>query len=175
MKKYVLHIVIALVCLCVFSGFRSEQDWMKYKSAEGKYSINFPGKPEESQENSKTNDSIPFLIHYATYSASDNEIYMVGWINMSNFYPNEKSMKQILEDSRDGAVNAMQATNVVTTATKNTGNAYIEFTFEIKELKGKDRIYVINKFQYSVISIYSSSMGNNPKVDKFISSFKYVD
>ena len=49
---------------------------------------------------------------------------------------------------------------------------YIEFTFETDDFTGKDRIYLINKFQYSIITIFSKKSGIKPTADKFITSFK---
>lgn len=157
------------MALCAFTPVK----WATYKSAEGHYSILFPGTPTVSVEETKTEDGLPFKMHMASLSPSDNEVYMVGWVDMSGFYPKEKSIKQILEDSRDGAAGEMKATNVVTTATNLSGNPYIEFIFSTADFVGKDRIYIINKHQYSVIAINSGTQGVPPAADKFINSFRY--
>jgi hypothetical protein len=155
-------------------SFRTADAWQKYTSSDGHFSITFPGKPEESAEDDKTSDGQPFKIHYVTLSPTD-EVYMVGWINMVDFYPADKSMKQILEDSRDGATESMKATDVKTLKTNLTGEPYIEFTFKTDKFKGKDRIYVISKFQYSVITIFSEEKGIGTNADKFIGSFRHTN
>ena len=69
----------------------------------------------------------------------------------------------MLEDSRDGAVGSMKADTLATTAIQTTGSTpYIEFTFRSAEFKGKDRIYIINKHQYSLVTIFSLKVGIPP-------------
>ncbi len=105
---------------------------------------------------------------------SDSEVYMSSFIDAHSFFPDDKSLKQILEDSaRDGAANSLNATNVITTATNLGENPYIEFLFTSADFKGKDRIYVINKFQYSVLMIVSLNK-DLTNADKFITSFKHL-
>ena len=170
MKKY-LSISAILVLTGLFS-FVPALTWQKYSSTAGRYSISFPGKPEESTQDDKTEDGTPFKIHFASYSPNDSEVYMAGWIDMTNFYPKDLELKQMLENSRDGATGSMKATKVETTAINLGENPYIEFTFASEEFMGKDRIYLINKFQYSLITIFSLSKGVPPIADKFIGSFK---
>ncbi len=171
MKRLVL-IPAALLLLVAISSFRFADSWMKYSSSEGHYSISFPGKPEESTQDDKTDDGTPFKIHFASFSPTDDEVYMAGWIDMTNFYPKDKDLKTVLEDSRDGAAGSMKA-KVTSTTTNLNNNPYIEFTFETESFVGKDRIYVINKFQYSIITIFSTKTGISAKADKFIGSFTY--
>ena len=99
---------------------------------------------------------------------------MAGWIDMNSFYPDGKAIKEMLENSRDGAIASMKATSVTTLATVVSENPYIEFTFETDDLVGKDRIYLINKIQYSLITIFSKGVGVKPSADKFIMSFKIL-
>jgi hypothetical protein len=165
-------VVIGLIVITGLLGFRAAENWTKYKSAEGRFSIDFPGKPEESTQDDKSDDGTPFKIHFTSYSPNDDEVYMCGWIDMTSFYPKDKELKVMLEDSRDGATGSMKATNVKTLTTYLGDNPYIEFTFEADKLVGKDRIYIINKFQYSVITIFSDKTGIRPGADKFIASFR---
>jgi len=173
MKKYFI-LLVAFLCILFFSGFQSTGDWQLYTSKEGGFSIEFPGLPEEQTQNDTTDAGVPFLIHFASVAPSDNEVYMAGWIDMNSFYPEDASIQQMLENSRDGATNSMHATHVTTLATVTTGNPYIEFTFETNDLIGKDRIYLIHKFQYSIITIFSKETGIKPGADRFIASFKNI-
>jgi len=172
MKKQLLLLLIAASALLV--SFNYADSWVNYVSHEGHFSITFPGKPQESAEDNFTADSVAFKIHYASYSPTDNEVYMVGWLDMAKFYPEGKTIKQMLEDSRDGAAESMKATDVKTLATNLGTQPYVEFTFKTGEFMGKDRIYIINKFQYSVVTIFSNTAGISAKADKFITSFKHL-
>jgi hypothetical protein len=172
MKKYFVLPLALFISLLSLFAFQSDKEWQTYSSTDGHFSIKFPGKPEESAQDGTTNTGYQFKVHIASYSPSDNEVYMAGWIDLHGFYPDEKTIKQILEDSRDGAIASMKATNVTTLSTVVSENPYIEFRFEADNIVGKDRIYIINKFQYSLITIFSKQLGLKPSADEFILSYK---
>ena len=173
MKK-LLIIPVAIVALMLVSFSYRAGNWVSLTRNEGHFSISFPGKPEESAEMDKTEKGIEFKVNTASYSPDDSHVFMLGWIDMTNIYPTGKTMKELLEDSRDGAAASMKATKVETITTNLTGQPYIEFIFGDDQFIGKDRIYVINKFQYSVITIFSKADGIPADADKFIASFKYL-
>lgn len=170
-RMFVLPLVLVMTCLI---SFKPADTWKKYNCTPGHFSINFPGTPEESSQNDTTAEGVPFKVNFASFSPNDNEVYMAGWIDMATFYPKDVELKTMLENSRDGATGSMKATKVNTLATHLGENPYIEFTFATDEFIGKDRIYLINKFQYSIITIFSTKTGILPGADKFIASFKPV-
>ncbi len=169
MKKFLLIPVLAIMTVC--SSFTPASDWEKYTSSEGHFSISFPGKPEESVQDDETDDNVFYKIHSATYAPSEAEAYITGWADMTTVFPKNKTIKQFLEDCRDNVTRSMRALQVNTTATELGDKPYIEFTFASDEATGKDRIYLINKFQYSIITIFSLKTGIPPSADKFIGSF----
>ena len=138
MKK--IFFIPALFFVAALFSFTPAGEWQKYSSSEGHFNISFPGKPEESTQDDKAEDGTPFKIHFATFSPTDDEVYM--------------------------------ATKVNTLETNLGTNPYIEFTFATDDFVGKDRIYLINKFQYSIITIFSTKTGLKSDADKFIKSFK---
>ncbi len=172
MKK--LFFVPALIFVTALFSFTPAGNWQKYSTSEGHFSISFPGKPDESTQDDKSEDGTPFKIHFATYSPSDDEVYMAGWIDMTTFFPKDVTLKQMLENSRDGATSSLKATKVNTLETNLGTNPYIEFTFSTDDFTGKDRIYIINKYQYSIITIFSVKTGVKSDADKFITSFKHL-
>src|SRR5690242_4413405 len=119
--------VSGFVAIIVLAGF-TYGGWIKYTSVTGKYSINFPAKPTETAENDTAGNGSVFKIYMATYEVSNEEVYLASVTDMHAFYPSDKTLKQVLEDSRDGAAASMNATNVVTTATNLGKDPYIEFT-----------------------------------------------
>lgn len=167
-----IFLIAGVTVILLFAGFKYV-DWYRYSSSNGHFSASFPAKPDESADKQTTADGTPFDIDYVTYSPSDSEVYMIGYIDMNGFYPSDKSLKDILENSRDGATGSLEATSANTLAINLEGNPYMEFTFTGAKIAGKDRIYVINKFQYSIITIFSASQGISPNADKFINSFSY--
>ncbi len=172
MKRFAFIPLLAIVVL--FSGFRPKGDGVKYTSAEGHFVVEFPGTPEESSQDDRTDDGVIFKVNIATYAASESEVYMAGWIDMRTFYPKDQTIKQILENERDGATAGMNAIKVTTLETNLGPTPYIEFTFVTDEYTGKDRIYLINKYKYSLITIFGLKTGIPISADKFIASFKTV-
>ena len=166
--------LVIFISLLSFFGFQSDGNWKTYSSSEGHYTIQFPGNPEESVQNSKTDAGDSLTVHIASYSVSDNEVFMSSWTDMHSIYPKDKTIQQMLEDSRDGTTSSLNATNVTTLKTNLEENPYIEFTFGTDDFVGKDRIYLINKIQYSIITIFSKATGIKPDADKFIQSFKRI-
>ena len=172
MKKYLF--IPALLLTIVLCGFFQADSWVKYNSAEGHYSISFPGKPEETTQDDKNEDGTPFKIHSSTYAPNDKEVYMSGWIDMTTYYPKNGDVKQMLENSRDGVTSAMNAIKVTTLETKLGDKPYIEFTFFTNQSAGKGRIYLVNKFQYSIITICPIKTGVTAAAEKFIHSFTVI-
>ena len=172
MKRFLFIPLLAIVA--IFSGFRPGKDGVVYNSAEGHFTINFPGAPEESSQDGQTEDGVIFKVNIATYAASESEVYMAGWIDMRTFYPKDPNMKQMLENERDFATAGMNALKVTTLETNLGPNPYIEFTFVTEQVMCKERIYLINKYQYSVLTIFGLKTGILPTADKFIASFKTV-
>ncbi len=170
MKKYL--VIPALVIIAGLFSFVPADKWITYTSKEGRFSIEFPGKPTESTQDDKTADGKDLKLHFANFAPSDDIIYMASWINMTSFYPANKDIKKILEDSRDGAIGNMKARDVVTTATRLGVTPYIEFSFATDDFVGKDRIYMINKHQYSIITLFKGKTTIPADADKFIGSFK---
>jgi hypothetical protein len=169
MKKLLIPIVAVLLPL--FS-IAQKDDWPTHTSAAGHYSIAFPGRPQESVEHDSTGPRVTD-INMAIYEINDSDVLMLSWVDFTKMDLGRKSVKELLETSRDGALSTLNATDVVTTATVLKGDPYIEFTFRSGEFRGKDRVYIIDKMQYSILGIFSSDKGLKAYADKYISSFKH--
>lgn len=168
MKKSLL--ISGIVAVLLLVSFKPD-DWIKYTSEEGKYSISFPDEPRVTQKNDTADGGVVLKMYQASYAPSDNEVYKVCFIDMHDKYPVNKTLVQILNDSRDRTVKSMHATNVVTDGTSLGHDAFVEFTFQVKHLIGKARIYMIDTCQYSLIKMYARGVGTDD-ADKFIGSFR---
>ena len=169
------NLVIPLLVITTgFLSFMPVSAWVKYTSKAGHFSVSFPDKPQETEQEDKNPDGTPARIHVVTYARSNEEVYIATWFNLGSFYPKDKTMKQMLEESRDGAMNSMKEKKVTTTTTFLGKNPYIEYTFTGDEFIGKERVYLVNKMQYSVIAIYSLKAGLSKDADKFLTSFKLM-
>ena len=171
MNKILFAAIIIL--MFPFTGFGQSDKWVSYTSYEGHYTINFPAAPNESVERD-TASGVITTIHFADYEINDSTLFMCGWIDLTNQLDTVTDIKQTLENSRDGATSSMKTTEVNTLAINLEDEPYIEFTFKGEDFAGKDRIYIINKFQYSLISMFPLRKENLPDADKFIHSFKHL-
>jgi|GEM_PF-4475301 len=170
MKKTLLISVVAAALMAFTYG-----EWYSYSSQKYHFSANFPGKPTETSQQDTISPGVYVTSFMAEYSVSDNEVYMASYTDLGSSFPKDKTMQQMLENSRDGAAGAMNAADVTTLATNTGGSTpYIEFKFSAQGLTGKDRIYIIGRCQYCMIAIFSADKGIVSDADKFIRSFKYV-
>ena len=172
MKNQLL--ILSLFVACILCSFAPKSEFTKYISKEGRFSINFMGKPEESAQMEESADGIPFKVHFVQYTPDDYHVYMVGWTDMKDIFPKNVSIQKILENSRDGATASMKAKKVNTLKTHLGENPYIEFTFESDDFMGKDRIYLVNKIQYSVITLFKKADKLPRDAEEFINSFKLL-
>ena len=170
MKKILLQIFI--VALLPLACIAQNTEWHKYTSAAGHYSINFPGQFTESTEIDSSGATL-IKMNLVEYTPDPNTVFMSSYVDFAASYPADQTVKQILENSRDGALASLGVTKSTTLNTNLTGDPYIEFSFSGPDFVGKDRIYVINKVQYSIICIFAHDAGLNPNTDKFIQSFKH--
>jgi hypothetical protein len=170
MKRLFLIPVIAL--LLPLTGLAQKGTWPVHTSAEGHFSVTFPGTPQESVEYDSSGAEVT-KINLAMYEINDSDVLMLSWVSFAHLDLGQKSVKELLETSRDGALSALGATDIVTTATVLTGDPYIEFTFRSGGMLGKDRVYIIHKMQYSILGIFSSDRGLATYADRYIGSFKY--
>jgi len=165
MRKILLIVLVA--CTPLVAG---AQGWKLYTSKQGRFSIEFPGKPEETVR--KDTSGGPD-VHYVTWFPNDSIGYMVDWTDLSAHYPAGTPLKQLLEQSRDAATHTIRAGNVITTATSLGREPYIEFSYTNAEFTGRGRVYIINRTQYVVLTLFPRSSGISEGAGKFIRSFRY--
>jgi hypothetical protein len=172
MERPALSLVI-LTCCLYLSGRATAQEGQRYSSSPGRFSITFPGPVEESVDTTRTDAGTIMDVHLITYAPSDEVVYMTSWVDMTDLLGEDAAMKGLLERSRDGSTTAMEATSVNTTALDTSGTRpFIEFTFAATDLVGKERIYMVDKFQYALITLFPTSTGIPPEADTFFASFK---
>ena len=168
-----LYMIKRVWLLCVVSislllvSFKTTDEWLIITSTMGHYAISFPGYPTEKTRGN--ND-----VHILSYSPTDSEVLILAWTDMHKYYPANKKISELLEDAMDGAITSMDATDVKTTNLVLNANPYIEFTFNTPHITGKERIYIINKFQYSVMALGAPASGITQGMEHFLTTFIYL-
>lgn len=163
----------AVICVMGMAGLAAAQEPQRYTSTSGHFSITFPGPFEESSDTTVLGDGRVLTVNMASYAPSDEVVYMTSWVDMRDILSDDASVTNLLVNSRDGSTNSMGATRVNTVAMDATSDRpFIEFTFATEDLVGKERIYMVDNYQYALMTIFSKAMGVPSSADDFIRSFK---
>jgi hypothetical protein len=102
MKK-VSATVLVLVSAALLCGLQAQtNDWIKYNSPEGRYSILFPGEPKLSTQEGTTKDGQKFPQYLAASPDSSEALCMVGYFDVA------PGLTFSFDDGRNGMVNAIK-------------------------------------------------------------------
>lgn len=176
---------IAIACFISigYAGAQSKSSWYNLKSDSGKFSVDFPAQPEESDETVET-DLGNIVMHMAILdlsadTAGDNLLFLSSW----NDYPADKvnpetetDLDTFYESALGGSVENVKGKLI---SKKNiTINGHRALTADVDYQEGQ---YVI-RIQYLLIKnrfymmevITNASRNNNIKQTRFLDSFKVI-
>jgi hypothetical protein len=103
MLKKTLAIFLVLTVAALVNGFQSSAEWVRYDSAQGRYSVLLPQQPKlASQEG--TAPSGAKMTQYRATVADSNSMYSVAYFDLL------PDTAYSLDKGRDGMVNAVQGT-----------------------------------------------------------------
>lgn len=163
-------------CLVLFAGVSvcAQQPaapaagaWEKFTSAEGRFSILLPGKPEP---NKQTADSPagPYTTHLFVAKGA-GQVYIVGWVDYAPTFRFDTQRE--LEANRDNFAKGAKAQVKGTTPIKLGTHPGIEFTAEGEQAIFRSRVYVVGTRPYQLIAVWAKGQAEPPDVAKFFSSF----
>lgn len=78
--KSAFKICFLLFCFAISAVAQKEVEWIKYTSAEGRYSVSLPSEPKIGQQESTTADGIKFPQYKAT-SVDGSGVFMIGYFD----------------------------------------------------------------------------------------------
>ena len=172
------QIVLALLVLILISagsvfGFQSASEWIKYDSAEGRYSVLLPNQPKLTTQESATAEGEKFPQYVA--SASDpNAVFLIG------YFDHVPGTTFSLDKARDGMVNAIKGTLVSEGSisidgspgrelqVSATGPDGVEYLMRARFYDVDKRVYVL---QYIIVKAGDDS-ASAAKAAKYFDSFK---
>lgn len=170
MKKLITTLTLLLLAVVSVQAHNFVDEWAKFNSSEGRFSVMLPGKPEESIDKQNSQHG-PYTVHIFTAKAP-GEVFLVGWVDYDpNF--NFNSQKE-LEANRDNFVKGLKATILGTTPITLGANPGIEFTAENDTAFFRSRVYIVGRRPYQLISVRLKGAQDSPNVAKFFSSFQIV-
>jgi hypothetical protein len=149
-----------------FSTSINAQTWIDFRSAAGKFSVQFPVKPRETVDTTASVTG-PYVTHLFI-STSGNDIFMVGWVDYDSSFKFDTRAELLA--NRDNFAKALNAEIYETKDTSFKGHSGIEFTAGVSGLFIDSRVYIIGRRPYQIIAI-SKTGKSSPELQKFYASF----
>ena len=171
MKKS-LAACLLLVIATLANGFQNSGEWVKYTSAEGRYSALLPQQPKLSSQESASAIGAK-LTQYMAQATDSDSMYMLGYFDI---LPNTVYS---LDKGRDGIINAVKGTLLSEEAVSLGGHPGRELKIAVKtqdyELLIRGRLYEIGGRVYILWHSFLKSADSSAMTDKtakFFDSFK---
>lgn len=144
-----------------------------FESAEGRFSISMPGKPEKITQTVKSQVGD---IDFTMFVADSKELgFVVGYSDYPADFVETSDPLENLGWVRDGVVFDVKGKLVKETILKNYGGAATEFQIDIPD-KGTltSRLILEDKRLYQLIAMFPEDGYNEKKMAEFFGSFKII-
>ena len=174
MKKLIITFLLLATCASGAFSMQTTVDWLRYDSAEGRYSVLLPAKPKLQSQEATSSTSEKFQQYLASAAEGDN-LYMIGYFDIlpNNTYSFEKA--------RDGMLTNVKGTLLKETAMSLGGYSGMEYEVAASA-SGNDyvirvRNYQIEKRIYFVQFIHPQSLAQDvvrANAAKYFDSFRVV-
>ncbi len=103
MKKCVVAVLLLMIGAALAFGIQKPGEWIRYNSAEGRYSVMVPSQPTVGTQESATADGVKFTQHKATL-VDGSAVYLIG------YFDHVPGTQFSFERARDGMVGAVNGT-----------------------------------------------------------------
>jgi hypothetical protein len=166
MKK-ISSLFFLLIASTLALGFQSPEEWTRFDTAEGHFSILMPCQPKESKETTQSSFG-PYDVTLQSCS-SNGEMYMTGWVDYAPSF-NFDDQKE-LEANRDNFIKGMKGT--LKSSSPITYKTYpaLEFEGSTENYTFQSRVYIVGKRPYMIIGMYPNGRDNSQNIARFFSSF----
>jgi len=153
-----------LISLCFLLKSQA-QDWIKFNSAEGKFSVLIPAQPTSQADSSTT---YPTYVTKMFVSKVNNEFFVIGWVDYESGYNfNEQSE---LEANRDNFIKGISGTLVSTKNTTFNGYKAIEFSAQSGSFFWTSKVFMVGRRPYQLL-VGSNTGHASENESKFYDSF----
>jgi len=164
MLKQAFAITLALVSATLAYGLRQTEAWVRFSSAEGHFSVLFPGKPAHETEAHEL---------YAGHSFTAE----TEWATYAVMYADFKAAIGDPGGALDGARDVLLAGKELVSETEMKLNGYAGRELKVKSGGGMavsvTRLYLVGNRLYNVTVVFAPAGTYDPAgVEKFFSSFK---
>ena len=150
-----LRILLILFCPALAAAQHSE-DWIKYESKEGRYSVMLPSQPTIGSQEATTADGVKFT-QYKAAVVSGNVAYLIGYFDYA------APMTFTFDKARDGMVTGVNGTLVSERSISLGGYPGRDLRINAKDENGVEydmraRFYDVDRRIYVVQFIAPKSM-----------------
>ncbi len=169
--------LLPMLFLFISSALVSAQthdEWIRYDSKEGRYSVLLPSQPTVNSQEATSNSGRKFTQYKATVAGA-NAVYMIGYFDYS------PPATFTLEKGRDGMVDAVKGTLLSQRSISLGGATGLEIHVAAKDESGSEfvifaRFYDIDHRVY-VVQFITTKAGDTTtdiKANKYFDSFLVV-
>ena len=165
-----LMIVVLSVVWLVSSKNSSNSRWNYFSSAEGMFSIEFPGTPEKKAVRGRINDS---RFQDATFFVAETVgvAYMAGYSDEFEDVLRQFSADQLLDAARDGAIANAQGQFLYELSVTKDGFPGRDIHFLARGVKSRLQIFLVGRRKY-IIGGVNLSANNAKNTERFLNSFQ---
>ena len=163
--------LLAVALLASSSAFAAD-DWKDYSSPEGRFSVEFPGTPQQAKQPMQT--KVGTLVARLTMLSSSNSLfYGVLYLDYPKATLEKFSADDLLEGSRESAIKRVKGGRLAGEEKISlAGNPGRQFTVDAPgDVRMTVRVYlVMNRLYWLIASVKSGDKDADPK--RFFDSFK---
>ena len=168
-------ILLILFSPALTLGAQHSDDWIKYDSKEGRYSVLLPAQPTVGSQEATSADGIKFT-QYKAAVFSGEVVYMIGYFDYT------ASMTFTFDKARDGMVGAVNGTLLTERSISLGGYSGRELRVLARDESGAEydmraRFYDVDRRIFVLQFIAPKSIAveiTDPKATKYFDSFQVV-
>ena len=154
---------------------QAHEDWIKYDSGEGRYTVMLPGKPDVGSQEATSADGVKFTQYKAGVYNAD-VAYLIGYFDY------QPPMTFTFDKARDGMITAVRGSLVSERTITLSGFPGREMRINAKDESGIDydmraRFYDVNQRIYVLqfIALKSTPLEiADPKAARYFDSFQLI-
>jgi hypothetical protein len=165
---------LELVLLCIALLFAcGRQDWARFRSDDGSFSIDMPGKPEQAVHDSRTQVG-PIQLKTYTVRAGNGSVYLVAHNQYPEAVLKASTPNALLESVVSGAVDQGKLRKKTTIDILNYPGR--EVLADVKGgLEYRSRFYLVDERLYQISVLNKPGQVSNQDKQKFLDSFQLLE
>lgn len=173
MKKWFVFVLLAvLLGGCDGATEQKDLEWLNFESESGRFSVLFPGAPDEQVESVQTAIGV---IETQFFMVTQRDLAYS--VNLADYPPEmiaAGDTQQMLDGARDGAVSNVNGELLEEKELTLGGYPGRELKVRVEEegIVVRARIYLVNERLYVIQAMSKERLASSEDIDKFLDSFE---